>query len=214
MGASSFVDVSACGADLGSVYAFLQAPTPKAWLDKAKDNIPLLLQDHANCEKKAAATAMRLLFRYEASANLQKKLAQLVREEMLHYEQVLELMRKRGIAWTTLPAGRYAKSLLRHKRHFEPAAMVDVLIVGALIEARSCERFAALADVIDDPELARYYRYLLKSESRHYEDYLALAQEASDEPIDDRVAFFCQEEARLIADPDPLFRFHSGAPTE
>lgn len=155
---------------------------------------------------------MNLIFRYEFYHDLQEKLAQLVREEMLHYEQVLELMTERGIAWSHLPAGRYAKGLFKHKRTFEPAGMIDTLIIGAFIEARSCERFSVLADVIDDEKLAKYYKYLLKSESRHYEDYLALAQSISDTPIDERVAFFRQVEAELIDSPDTELRFHSGVP--
>ena len=198
--------------DISHIHAFLGAATPKSWLMVARDNLPLLMQDHANCEKKAAGTAMNLLFRYEFHRDLQMRLAQLVREEMLHYEQVLDLMTERGLSWSHLPAGRYAKGLLTHKRTHEPAAMMDVLIIGAFIEARSCERFAALSDVIDDERLARYYRYLLKSESRHYEDYLALAQSVSDEPIDERVAFFRQVESELITTPDDIFRFHSGVP--
>ncbi len=155
---------------------------------------------------------MNLIFRYEFHRELQERLAQLVREEMLHYEQVLALMKERGIAWSHLPAGRYAKGLLKHKRTWEPAGMIDVLIIGAFIEARSCERFSALADVIDDEKLSKYYKYLLKSESRHYEDYLALAQSVSDEPIEARVAFFRQVEAELIDSPDDELRFHSGIP--
>ena len=198
--------------DISHIHEFLGAPTPKSWLTAALDNIPLLLQDHANCEKKAAGTAMNLIFRYEFHQDLQLKLAQLIREEMLHYEQVIGIMNERGQAWSHLPAGRYAKGLLKHKRTYEPAAMIDVLIIGAFIEARSCERFAALADVIDDARLAKYYRYLLKSESRHYEDYLALAASLSDEPIDERVAFFRQAEAELITTEDDELRFHSGVP--
>ncbi len=198
--------------DISHIYEFLGSRTSDAWLTVAKANLPLLMQDHANCEKKAAGTAMNLIFRYEFHQDLQRKLAQLVREEMLHYEQVTELMEARGIKWSYLPAGRYAKGLLKHKRTHEPAAMVDVLIIGAFIEARSCERFSALADVIDDEKLARYYKYLLKSESRHYEDYLSLAQSITDEPINERVAFFRQVEKELIDAPDEMLRFHSGTP--
>lgn len=198
--------------DISHIHVFLGAKTSQKWLEVAKKNLPLLMLDHANCEKKAAGTAMNLIFRYEFHRDLQHKLAQLVREEMLHYEQVLELMDERGIAWSHLPAGRYAKGLLKHKRTWEPAGMVDVLIIGAFIEARSCERFSALADVIDDEKLSKYYKYLLKSESRHYEDYLALAQSVSDEPIEERVAFFREVEAELIDSPDGELRFHSGVP--
>ena len=198
--------------DLSAVYDFLGSRTAQAWVDAAIIDLPLIIQDHANCEKKAAGTAMNLLFRYEFSYDLQRKLAQLIREEMLHYEQVLGIMNERGQEWRYLSAGRYAKGLLKHKRSHEPAAMVDVLIIGAFIEARSCERFAALAEVINDQRLAKYYRYLLKSESRHFEDYLALAQSLSDDSIDERVAFFKEVEADLISSPDTELRFHSGTP--
>lgn len=198
--------------DLSPIYEFLGARTTQAWVDAALADLPLIIQDHANCEKKAAGTAMNLIFRYEFSYDLQRKLAQLIREEMLHYEQVLGIMNERGQAWKYLSAGRYAKGMLKHKRTYEPAAMVDVLIIGAFIEARSCERFAALAEVINDKRLAKYYRYLLKSESRHFEDYLALAQSLAEDNIDERVAFFKEVEAELISSPDAELRFHSGNP--
>ena len=198
--------------DLSPIYEFLGARTTQAWVDAALADLPLIIQDHANCEKKAAGTAMNLIFRYEFSYDLQRKLAQLIREEMLHYEQVLGIMNERGQAWKYLSAGRYAKGMLKHKRTYEPAAMVDVLIIGAFIEARSCERFAALAEVINDKRLAKYYRYLLKSESRHFEDYLALAQSVAEDNIDERVAFFREVEAELISSPDAELRFHSGNP--
>ena len=198
--------------DLSPIYEFLGARTTQAWVDAALADLPLIIQDHANCEKKAAGTAMNLIFRYEFSYDLQRKLAQLIREEMLHYEQVLGIMNERGQAWEYLSAGRYAKGMLKHNRTYEPAAMVDVLIIGAFIEARSCERFATLAEVINDERLAKYYRYLLKSESRHFEDYLALAQSLAEDNIDERVAFFKEVEAELISSPDTELRFHSGNP--
>lgn len=201
------------------VLAFLGCETPRAWLDAAQQNLPLLMQDHANCEKKAAGTAMNLMFRYSFFNDLQLKLAQLVREEMLHYEQVLELMGKRGQAWEALSAGRYAGVLRKEIRTYEPEALIDVLIIGAFVEARSCERFYALAPLVDE-ELGRYYRYLLKSESRHFEDYLALAADVaktskmkdSEEDIQSRIEHIREVEKNLILTPDPLFRFHSGVP--
>ncbi|ELA08890.1 tRNA-(ms(2)io(6)a)-hydroxylase [Moraxella macacae 0408225] len=200
--------------DISHILAFLGCKTPKKWLDAAVKNLPIIIQDHANCEKKAGGTAMNLIFRYQNAEHdeLQRKLAQLIREEMLHYEQVLQIMTERGQPWQYLSAGRYAGGMLKHKRTYEPEAMIDVLIIGAYIEARSCERFAALSQVIDDEKLARYYRYLLKSESRHYEDYLYLAQSLATESIDERVAFFRGVENELILTPDGELRFHSGIP--
>jgi tRNA 2-(methylsulfanyl)-N6-isopentenyladenosine37 hydroxylase len=201
------------------VIAFLGCETPKAWLDEALNNLPLLMQDHANCEKKAAGTAMNLMFRYSFFTDLQVKLAQLVREEMLHYEQVLEFMQKRGQAWQGLSAGRYAGGLRKEIRTYEPEALIDILVIGAFVEARSCERFYALAPLVDD-ELGRYYRYLLKSESRHYEDYLALALDVAqtaklkdpEEDIQQRIELIREVEKELILTPDKTFRFHSGVP--
>ncbi len=94
-------------------------------------------------------------------------------------------------------------------RTSEPGRLVDTLIVGAFIEARSCERFARLAPRLDE-ELQGFYQSLLKSESRHFMDYLKLARRYSPDPIDDRVAYFAQLEAELIVSPDREFRFHSG----
>ncbi|MEQ1107522.1 tRNA-(ms[2]io[6]A)-hydroxylase [Acinetobacter seifertii] len=201
------------------VLDFLRCQTPNEWLDEAINNLDILMQDHANCEKKAASTAMNLMFRYSFFPDLQVKLAQLVREEMLHYEQVLELMAKRGQEWTGLSAGRYASGLRKEIRTYEPEALIDVLVVGAFVEARSCERFHALAPRVDD-ELGRYYRYLLKSESRHFEDYLALALDVAKtakmknpkEDIQQRIEHIREVEKNLILTPDDTFRFHSGVP--
>lgn len=203
------------------VMDFLGCETPKAWLAEALTNLDVLMQDHANCEKKAAGTAMNLMFRYSFFTDLQVKLAQLVREEMLHYEQVLELMTKRGQAWQALSAGRYAAILRKEIRTYEPEALIDVLIIGAFVEARSCERFYALAALVDE-ELGRYYRYLLKSESRHFEDYLALALQMAqkskmkdpEEDIQQRIAHIREVEKQLILSLDDTFRFHSGVPAK
>lgn len=193
------------------IHDFLGCATPQAWIDAAIHNIPLLIQDHANCEKKAASTGMSLMFKYNDKMDLQIKLAQLVREEMLHYEQVLDLMQQRAQPWVNLSASRYAQSLRQHIRTYEPAAFVDVMIIGAFVEARSCERFAALVPYVDDT-LAKFYRYLLKSESRHFADYLALALQSGAQDVDARIALFRQIESDLILSADTEMRFHSGVP--
>ena len=190
---------------------FLGCSTPQAWIDEAIKDIPLLLQDHANCEKKAASTAMNLLFRYNDKQDLQEWLAQLAREELLHYEQVMEIMTKRGLRYTPITNARYAGSLRKHVRAYEPQHLIDILIIGAFVEARSCERFAAIAPFLDE-ELKRFYTFLLKSEARHFEYYLSLAERYSPEPITERIAFFRDKEAELILAPDTEMRFHSGVP--
>ncbi|WP_219701966.1 tRNA-(ms[2]io[6]A)-hydroxylase [Marinomonas lutimaris] len=190
---------------------FLPCESPEAWVNWALENQTLLLNDHAHCEKKAASTAMSLMYRYVDRDNLLHKMSRLAREELLHFEQVHKIMRKREITYDHLSASRYADGLRKHIRTHEPARLVDTMIIGAFVEARSCERFAALAPHLDE-ELSKFYISLLKSEARHFEDYLELAKEYSNEPIDDRVAFFRDLEEKLITEPDEEFRMHSGPP--
>lgn len=203
--------------DISHIRDFLYCDSPSEWLEHAVENIDILLVDHAKCEKKAAATAISLMFKYPQCQQLQIKMSQLAREEILHFEQVYEKLMARGIEYAILTPSRYAATLRKLARSNEPDKLVDICIIGAIIEARSCERFASLAPLLDDeePELARYYRYLLKSESRHYEDYLQLAREysvATEHNIDDRIELFLTAEAELIQSPDDVFRFHSGIP--
>lgn len=202
--------------DLTPIKTFLGCETPQAWLQVAPNHLDVLLIDHAHCEKKAASTAMNLLFRYVDRPELLRKLSQLAREEMLHFEQVLDYMDKFGVAYDHLSPARYANGLRQYVRTHEPDRLIDTLIIGAFIEARSCERFAALAPVLKQnektAELAKYYIFLLKSESRHYEDYLALARLYAVADIDERIAFFKDVERELIESEDSEFRFHSGVP--
>jgi tRNA-(ms[2]io[6]A)-hydroxylase len=191
--------------------AFLRCATPDAWVQAALEKQDLLLVDHANCEKKAAATAMNLMYKYVDKPELLTQMSQLAREELLHFEQVVDLMRERGVAYTHLGPSRYAGSLRQHIRTHEPARLIDVLIVGAFVEARSCERFAAIAPSLD-AQLKKFYQSLLRSEARHYEYYLGLAQKYSLEDITPRIEFFAELEAELITSADADFRFHSGAP--
>lgn len=197
---------------LASVQAFLLCPTPAAWVAWAAQNPELLLIDHANCEKKAASTALNLMYRYVDNFKLLNKLSRLAREELRHFEQVIAIMKARGVEYSQLTASRYAGLLRQQARTHEPARLVDTLLIGAIIEARSCERFAVLAPALDD-ELAGFYRSLLQSEARHFSDYLKLAQEiASTQEIADRLSLLLEYEKSLIEEPDGEFRFHSGVP--
>ncbi|MDP5133866.1 MAG: tRNA isopentenyl-2-thiomethyl-A-37 hydroxylase MiaE [Paraglaciecola sp.] len=144
-------------------------------------------------------------------ADLVDKMVLLIKEELHHFQQVLDIMTARGIEYTNVRAGRYAKGMMKHVRTHEPAALIDKLICGAYIEARSCERFAKLAPYLDD-ELNKFYVSLLRSEARHFQDYLDLADRISGQDISERVKFFGSIETQLIEDPDDAFRFHSGAP--
>jgi len=166
-----------------------------------------LVDSHHDISKK-------LILRTDCSYgdDLVDKMVMLIKEELHHFYQVLSIMDQRNIEYKNITAGRYAKKLMQQVRTHEPATLVDKLICGAYIEARSCERFAKLAPYVDE-ELARFYISLLRSEARHYQDYLKLAQQISHDDISDRVKLIGQVEAELISREDSEFRFHSGVPS-
>ncbi len=140
-------------------------------------------------------------------------MSKLAREELRHFEQVMGIMAKRGVDYIQISSARYAGGLRESMRTSEPGKLIDVLVIGAFIEARSCERFARLVPLLD-ADLAAFYQSLLRSESRHFRDYLNLAKlYAGDEDVDARVASFAAIEAELITSADPDFRFHSGQPS-
>lgn len=198
------------GAVLDDIQAFLPCATPDQWLENALDHQSLMLIDHANCEKKAASTALNLIYRYTDNFELLNKMSRLAREEMRHFEQVIAIMKRRNIHYLPISASRYAAGLRELARNDDPGRLVDILVIGAFIEARSCERFARLAPYLDE-ELEVFYTSLLKSEGRHYQDYLGLAKKAAGvKTIDERIALFAERERQLIEQPDTEFRFHSG----
>lgn len=141
------------------------------------------------------------------------KMVLLIKEELHHFYQVLEIITARDIPYDNITASRYAKGMMKHVRTHEPAILIDKLICGAYIEARSCERFAKLAPHLDD-ELNKFYVSLLRSEARHFEDYLSLAEQVAGADISERVKFFGEIEAQLITTPDTDFKFHSGNPVQ
>ncbi|ENM5761674.1 tRNA-(ms[2]io[6]A)-hydroxylase [Vibrio mimicus] len=146
------------------------------------------------------------------SQDLIDKMVLLIKEELHHFYQVLEIMQARDVEYESIPASRYAKGLLSHMKTHEPQTLIDKLIVGAYIEARSCERFAKLAPFLDD-DMAKFYVSLLRSEARHYQDYLQLAEQIAGHDTSERVAYFGKIEAELISSPDNDFKFHSGIPS-
>jgi tRNA-(ms[2]io[6]A)-hydroxylase len=194
---------------------FLGRATPVGWLQAALKDLPGLINDHANCEKKAAATALSIVFRYPDRAKLANRMSKIAREELRHFEQVQTMMRKADIEWQRLSASRYASGLHEHISKSEPQKLVDLLIVGAFIEARSCERFALVAPHLES-DLGSFYLGLLAAESRHFRIYLELAKRhAENIPLKDlerRVDYFREKENQLICSPDLEVRFHSGVP--
>ena len=193
---------------------FLETPTPDAWLDAACMRLPEMLLDHANCELKAASTALGFLYRYPERGALAQRMSRLAREELRHFEQVRTIMDEMEIPFERLSASRYAGGLREAVRSEEPYKLLDMLLVGALIEARSCERFARIAPRLPE-RLGRFYAGLLASEARHFEHYIAFAKSecgVDEADIDARLDELKTIEAALITGPDDEFRFHSGLP--
>jgi tRNA-(ms[2]io[6]A)-hydroxylase len=195
----------------------LAAATSQAWVEAACLQWRSLLLDHAQCEKKAASTALSLLFAYPQDAALCAAVARLAREELRHFEQVSQLMQRLQVPFVRQSPSRYASALRAALRSHEPQRKLDLLLCSALIEARSCERFALLAPRLAPP-LGTFYAQLQRSEARHYELYLRLAQSAAsvascagaDWAL--RLRELAAIEAELITAPDTLLRFHSGLP--
>jgi tRNA-(ms[2]io[6]A)-hydroxylase len=195
----------------------LAVPTPSAWVDAACEHWRELLIDHANCEKKAASSALALIFAYPEDQELCPALSRLAREELRHFEQVLQLMRRLRVSFERQRPGRYAAGLRAALRQHEPARKLDLMLAGALIEARSCERFALLALRLPQP-LGGFYASLQQAEARHFELYLRLAQRAGADgdgaALQSRLRALAAVEAELISASDEQLRFHSGPPPD
>ena len=195
---------------------FLTVSTPDAWFQVAAEQLPILLMDHANCEKKAASTALSMMYRYVEHPQLLQKMSSLAREELRHFEQVLDLMTDHGIVYKQIKSARYAQGLHQLVSKAEPKRLVDLLICGAVVEARSCERFAGLTKVLPE-RVASLYQSLLNSEARHFQEYLRLAGSANQQAggyaeLSERIDEFLAADAHLVTSVDAQFRFHSGVP--
>jgi tRNA-(ms[2]io[6]A)-hydroxylase len=188
----------------------LQSTSSDRWLQQVRQHLDLVLIDHAHCEKKAAGTAMNLMFAYIENEELCREMTAIVNEELDHFHQVLAMLHRRGIRWRRLTPSNYGRQLNDLVRKLEPARAVDRLIVAGLIEARSCERFRLLAENVDDRELAGFYESLFESEARHHSTYIRLARHfAQDDVVDQRLEELSTEEARIIAAGDEQPRMHS-----
>lgn len=198
--------------DLQTLNDFLQVKTPNEWLQYASEHIPLLLLDHAHCERKAAGTAINFISKYPEKGELISVMAPLAREELLHFEKVIDIMKQRGISYAPLQPSEYASNLHKYVTNKDGMErLCDQLIIGAIIEARSCERFNAITHYIEDDELAKFYRTLVKSECRHFEEYLHLAGLYGGN-LNGRISQFLDIENEFIVSNDVVFRFHSGLP--
>jgi tRNA 2-(methylsulfanyl)-N6-isopentenyladenosine37 hydroxylase len=188
----------------------LHSPSPERWLAQVSANLDELLIDHAHCEKKAAGTAMNLLFAYVENTALRRAMTEIVQEELSHFHLVLDLLARRGIRFRRLRPSCYGERLHALVCKQEPARAVDRLLVAALIEARSCERFGLLRDRLADADLAAFFGGLFESEARHHSTYLRLAKDlAAEAAVRDRLEALAIEEARIIAEGDNVPRMHS-----
>lgn len=188
----------------------LQAPTDASWLAQVDSNLEEVLIDHAHCEKKAAGTALNLIFHYVEDIELCREMTEIVNEELEHFHMVIDLLSRRGIRFRRLKPSQYGSRLHALVRKSEPERAVDRLLVAGLIEARSCERFQALADHVKDPELAAFYRSLFESEARHHSTYTRLAKHfAQEDVVEQRLAELYAAEAEIMSEREPLPRMHS-----
>ena len=195
-----------------AIQSLLLCETPLVWLEEASRQLPILLIDQANCEKKAAATAVSLLHRSVLDERFALELSRIAREELKHFELVLKAMKKQEIPNQYLSASRYAGKLHGWMSKREPSRSIDQLLVCAMIEARSCERIGALLGVLTG-DLQDLYSKLHDAEDRHFEFYFAKAAELNPSYCEQRVQSLCKLDAVLVTQPDHEFRFHSGAPS-
>jgi tRNA-(ms[2]io[6]A)-hydroxylase len=188
----------------------LQSETGARWLAQVDADIESILIDHAHCEKKAAGTALNLIFAYVENIDLCREMTLIVNEELEHFHMVLKVLARRGIRFRRLTPSSYGRELNDLVRKQEPQKAVDRLLVAGLIEARSCERFHALAEHVQDRELADFYRGLFESEARHHTTYTRLAKDfASEEAVMKRLDELAELEAAIIDRGEELPRMHS-----
>ena len=189
---------------------FLQQPTSDAWVEQAIANLDIILLDHSHCERKAAGTALNMMFRYPSSSKLVRALTAIAQEELEHFEQVNQWLDRRGIPLAPLNSPPYAAGLKAEMRKNEPHRKLDSLLVSSLIEARSHERLGLLGTHCPDPELARFYRGLMASEARHYGIYWTLATyDYEREVVNQRLEELAIVESELLSTLHPEPRIHS-----
>ena len=189
----------------------LASETSLDWLPRVRANLDEVLLDHAHCEKKAAGAAMKLLFSYPHHRFLQEPLAELAREELDHFQQILALLDDRNIRYETIKPSPYGLALHALVRRNEPDRLVDILIISALIEARSCERFQILAVGLSEPTLVALYESLLACEAKHHGIYLELAGNLiGRDAVDARLSVLASAEAEIVAEPCEWVRIHAG----
>ncbi len=163
----------------------LRLPTDPRWVNIAEKNIGEILIDHAYCEQKAASSCISLIVQYPDKDLLVEMLTPVVAEEWSHFERVLEQLQKRGYKLGKQRKDEYVIALNKQvkKGGSREQQLVEKLLINALIEARSCERFKILSQNLDDPELQKFYYELMVSEAGHYKNFLHLAKKYMDAAV-------------------------------
>lgn len=188
----------------------LHSVSSERWLRQVTANLDELMIDHAHCEKKAAGSAMNLLFAYVEDTELCRAMTEIVQEELSHFHLVLDLLSRRGIRFRRIRPSTYGDRLRVLVNKLEPQRAVDRLLVAALIEARSCERFGMLRDRLPDAELSAFFGGLFESEASHHSIYVRLAGHFAPEPVvRRRLDELAEAEALIIAEGEEMPRMHS-----
>ena len=188
----------------------LKTATGPRWLRQVDEHLDEILIDHAHCEKKAAGTALNLLFAYVEHLDLCRQMTEIVNEELEHFHMVVDMLQQRNIRFRRLKPSNYGRQLNDLTRKQEPQRAIDRLLVAGIIEARSCERFAMLRDHVEDAKLAEFYGGLFESEARHHQTYVALAKQfGPPDEVADRLDELARLEAAIIDQGEDIPRMHS-----
>lgn len=188
----------------------LQSQTEHAWLQRAIAHTDEVLIDHAHCERKAASNALNLLGRFPDHPELQEPMLALAREELEHFALVLDLLRQRGVPMTSQSPSGYQAQLFKLVRAHMPMKLLDLLLVAALIEARSCERFRLLSEHHPELQLRQTFRGLLESEARHHGIFVRLAeQQLPREDVRARLQVLAEAERTILETLPPIARIHA-----
>jgi tRNA-(ms[2]io[6]A)-hydroxylase len=179
----------------------LQLPTDPRWVDLAEKTIAEILIDHAYCEQKAASSCISLIVSYPDKEKLVDVLTPVVAEEWGHFERVMEKMKQRNIPFGKKRKDEYVEKLLllRKKGGTREQQLVEQLLINAIIEARSCERFRLLSQHIADEDLKKFYYELMVSEANHYVNFVELAKEYMPETyVKNRLKELLEQEAEIM----------------
>ena len=187
----------------------LQIATAAQWVDTVLADFDAFLLDHAACERKASAMAMTFVVRYPDRDQIHEPMIQLAREELAHFHRVFRLCRERGLRFSGDQKDPYVNALLRLTRHGREEEFIDRLVMAGVVEARGHERFGHVADALEPGPLKVFYEEITQSEARHADLFIELARlYGTAAEIDERVAFFLAEEAKIVAELPPRAALH------